>query len=100
MIMYNAVFSLLDKVTSAVPVTFVRKGEEAYVDPVNGNDTFVKKARECMEGCVGLPVGIQVTTLPFQEEENIGIMKLLEELLGYDVSALGKGLVEKLKASD
>ena len=84
----------MDTVTSAVPVTFVRKGEEAYQDPVHGEDTFVKKARECLEGSHGLPVGIQVSTLPFQEEENIGVLKVLEKLLRFDVNVLGKNLVE------
>ena len=75
---------MLDTVTSAVPVTFVQEGEEEYDDPINGVDAFTKGVRKCLEGSVGMPVGIQISTLPFQEEEAIGVLKRVSRLLDYD----------------
>ena len=70
--------------TTAVPVTFVQEGEEEYDDPINGVDAFTKVARECLKGSVGMPMGIQISTLPFQEEEAIGVLKRVAKLVGYD----------------
>ena len=75
---------MIDTVTSALPVTLVKEGEEEYNDAFNGDDTFTKKVRECLKDSVGMPIGIQISTLPFQEEENIGVLKTVSRLIGFD----------------
>ena len=49
-----------------VPVTTTQADECYYRDA--HNDEITKKAEECMQKATGLPVGVQVVTLPFQEE--------------------------------
>ena len=43
-------------------------------------DSFTKAAQKTMEDSAGIPLGIQISTLPYQDEELIGVMKIFEEL--------------------
>jgi len=45
-----------------------------------------------MEGSKGLPVGIQVSTMPYQDEKCIGAMRILEKLIHFDKIPLEKPL--------
>lgn len=47
-------------------------------------DILVKLAKQTVIGSKGLPVGIQISTLPFEDEKCLGIMKVIEELVGMD----------------
>jgi Asp-tRNA(Asn)/Glu-tRNA(Gln) amidotransferase A subunit family amidase len=40
--------------------------------------------KESAEGSAGLPVGIQIVGLPFQEERILGLMKLLSEWVKFE----------------
>lgn len=57
----------------------------SYTDEFWGDhDIIVKEGKKCMEGSEGLPVGIQVSTLPFQDEKCLGVMKVISDLIGLD----------------
>jgi Asp-tRNA(Asn)/Glu-tRNA(Gln) amidotransferase A subunit family amidase len=59
-------FNLLHFPAGAVPITTVRASETKYVS--RHSDNMTRLAQEVCEGSEGLPVGIQVATLPFADE--------------------------------
>jgi fatty acid amide hydrolase len=64
-----------------VPVTRVQKGEDNYGkdDTIFRDHVLYPQAVDAMKGSEGLPVGIQVLTLPYEDEKCLGVMKLLEK---------------------
>eukprot|EP01015_Nassula_variabilis_P022906 TRINITY_DN4237_c0_g1_i3.p1 TRINITY_DN4237_c0_g1~~TRINITY_DN4237_c0_g1_i3.p1 ORF type:complete len:394 (-),score=61.88 TRINITY_DN4237_c0_g1_i3:89-1270(-) len=81
---YTYMFNLLNYPTGNIPVTKVKEGEEVYDerDCIHKGDMFFKQAEKAMRGSKGLPVGVQISTLPFEDEKCLKIMKILEENLG------------------
>lgn len=70
--------------TGALPVTVVKPGEDVYPkEATKYHDLIFKKTVESMEGSVGLPVGVQVATLPWEEEKCVSIMLQLEQELQF-----------------
>ena len=49
----------------SVPMSLVREGEQHYEDGYN--DAVTRAIRDTLRGSEGLPVGVQVVSLPFQE---------------------------------
>lgn len=45
---------------------------------------ITKDLKESAKGSAGLPVGIQIVGLPFQEERILGLMKLLSEWVKFE----------------
>lgn len=89
---YTAVLNILDYPTGSIPSGYKVKAEDLeeeygsilisrYNDPKYPNDNMVRVARETLKGSAGLPLNIQVSTLPFHEEECLGIMKVIDEVL-------------------
>ena len=58
-----------------MPVTVVKEDEQKYVSRFN--DAFTLAAKRFAEGSKGLPVGVQVIGLPYQEEKVLGVMSYL-----------------------
>jgi len=54
--------------TGCLPVTQVKENEQVYEGKEGKCVIFHKTAVECMEGSKGLPIGVQVTTLPEKDE--------------------------------
>ena len=79
---YTFFFNLLDFPTGAVPITKLQKGEEEYGDPIN-HDKYARKMQESMRESEGMPLGVQITTLPFQEELCLNVMKQVEREIGF-----------------
>ena len=79
---YTFLFNLLDFPTGAVPICKVEKGEDLYDDPVN-KDQYARKMKESIKGTVGLPLGVQITTLPYKEELLLNVMKQVETQVGF-----------------
>jgi fatty acid amide hydrolase len=77
--MYTILFNFLGLPTGALPVTRVRPDEQTYssrhADPVTA------AAVDCMKDSEGLPIGVQVSALPFRDEECLGLMQHIEALL-------------------
>jgi Asp-tRNA(Asn)/Glu-tRNA(Gln) amidotransferase A subunit family amidase len=82
-VIINVVANLLDYCAAVIPVTKVTKEDllEEYNDITYPNDHFVKETRKSLQGTEGLPVAIQVCTRPFQEEQCLGIAKVVDDIL-------------------
>lgn len=81
---YAYILNVLDIPTGVVPVTVVKEGEDSYPKELTKHhDMIHRKIQENMKGTVGLPVGVQVSTMPWQEEKCVNIMLQLEEELQF-----------------
>jgi fatty acid amide hydrolase len=74
---YAMVINLLGLPSGTVAMTRVAAGEDA--SRVKSSDTVLRRARETDEGSVGLPVGAQVSALPWREDVVLAIMGILEK---------------------
>ena len=77
---YNFVYNLFNFPCGVLPVTTVRADEQCYDG--GGDLSFQRAAHAAMQGSVGLPIGVQVVTPPWREEQCLGAMKVLEQALG------------------
>ena len=59
-----------------IPWSFIQKGEESAREP--NRDGVIKKAISTEAGSAGLPVGVQVSSLPWQEHKVLAVMRELE----------------------
>lgn len=62
--MYTFVYNSMDLPTGAFPVTTIKEDEQNYVD-THPNDLMTKVCKEALTDSKGMPLGIQVSTLPF-----------------------------------
>lgn len=82
---YTMIFNILDLPTVALPTRVVKKGEDVYKCPGrNPKDIFVKKAKHTVEGSVGMPMGLQLSCLPYEDEKVCGVALQFEKLLKYN----------------
>eukprot|EP00611_Tribonema_gayanum_P029016 TRINITY_DN764_c0_g2_i1.p1 TRINITY_DN764_c0_g2~~TRINITY_DN764_c0_g2_i1.p1 ORF type:complete len:349 (-),score=121.04 TRINITY_DN764_c0_g2_i1:555-1601(-) len=79
---YMFLANLLHWPAGVVPVTAVREDEQRYHDdaalPSDQRCMLAAKARQAMEGSVGLPIDLQIMTLPWQDELCLYAMAELE----------------------
>lgn len=82
---YANFWNIVNFPTGAMPITKVRKDETEYKEPLRKHqgDYFDKLARRSLIDAEGLPVGIQISTLPFEEEKCLAIMKEIEDVVGF-----------------
>jgi len=81
---YTFIYNALNLPTGAVPVTVVKEGEDVYPKSMSKyHDMTYQKMVETIKGSVGMPVSIQLTTLPFEEEKCVSIMAQLEETVDF-----------------
>jgi len=66
--------------SGTLPITTIKQ-EEAHYGPEDckHRDMFYQKAIDCMRGSEGLPVGVQVMTLPYEDEKCVAIMREIEK---------------------
>ncbi|GBG31674.1 Glutamyl-tRNAGln amidotransferase subunit A, mitochondrial [Hondaea fermentalgiana] len=76
-------FNLLHLPAGTVPVTTVRDDEEKFAH-VDIQDEWQQIATATLKGSAGLPAGVQVVTLPFQDELCLEIMREINENLQID----------------
>src|SRR5262245_61360971 len=74
---YAMVINLLGLPSGTVSTTRVAAGEDN--SRPQAHDTVLRKARMTDEGSVGLPVGVQVSSLPWREDVVLAIMGALEK---------------------
>ena len=74
---YAALYNLLGYPAGVVPVTRVRRGEESARKA--SSDIVQKVAARVEAGSAGLPVGVQVVALPWQEHVVLAAMKVIEK---------------------
>mmetsp|Transcript_21945 Transcript_21945/g.24379 ORF Transcript_21945/g.24379 Transcript_21945/m.24379 type:complete len:139 (+) Transcript_21945:415-831(+) len=69
--LYTAMINGLDYPAGIIPNVIKIEGEhleEMYIDPVWGNDSISKAARECLKGSEGLGMAVQICTMTGEEE--------------------------------
>jgi fatty acid amide hydrolase len=74
---YAMVINLLGLPSGTISTTRVSAGED-NTRP-QAHDTVLRKAKLTDEGSVGLPVGVQVSSLPWREDIVLGIMGAIEK---------------------
>jgi len=81
MLTYTFLANLLHWPAGVVPVTVVRPDEQVYdisALPVFQQDGLAKLVQKCTEGSAGCPVGVQVMTPMWQDENCLHIMGDIE----------------------
>jgi fatty acid amide hydrolase len=76
---YSFLHNLVGGPAGMVPWSTVAEGEESDRERVR--DSVVRKAIATETGSVGLPVGVQVAALPWQEHLVLAVMRKLEEAI-------------------
>ena len=95
---YAFAMSVLDLPSGVLPVTVVKEGEDVYTKEMGiHNDMLYKALLKSMKGTVGLPIGVQISTLPWEDEKCIGVMLQLEEEIGFAKKHPYSALDEKNK---
>jgi len=64
-----------------VPVRKANKEEEFYITKHNG--IFTRNFKEAVRGSRGLPVGVTICSLEFEEEKCLKVMKEVQRLVEY-----------------
>jgi fatty acid amide hydrolase len=83
---YNTMWNLLDWPCGVVPVTQVREDEDGVYVGTPANDSLDKAAMEETQGSKGMPVGVQVASLPYNDEMVLRVMKEIEERAKFNSS--------------
>ena len=78
---YSMIWNVVGYPTGIVPVGTVRYGETEYCDRYN--DISTSAAKKCMEGSEGMPIALQVVSLPFKDEVVLGVMKIVEDIFQF-----------------
>ena len=81
---YTMIFCVLNMPTGTVPITLVRKEEESYADCTQRRDIFWRYACTSMRGSEGLPVGVQISVLRWDDEKSLAEMNELEAIVAFD----------------
>eukprot|EP01061_Rhynchopus_euleeides_P013925 TRINITY_DN24189_c0_g2_i3.p1 TRINITY_DN24189_c0_g2~~TRINITY_DN24189_c0_g2_i3.p1 ORF type:complete len:366 (+),score=168.49 TRINITY_DN24189_c0_g2_i3:88-1185(+) len=76
---YTFLFNNLHFPAGTVPVTCVQPGEDNYDVTPKFGDTFESFAKVNNEGSAGLPIGVQVATLPYCDELCVKAMRDVEK---------------------
>jgi fatty acid amide hydrolase len=69
--------NMLNMPTGTIPVTIVKKEEEGVYECIH-KDKFAKAAKACTLDSAGLPVSVQVMTLPWEDEKCVEILRLID----------------------
>ena len=72
---YTCIWNLLNLPVGSVPVTVVRNDQQVYESRYD--DMITRALIESAQGSMGLPVGIQIVGLPYQEQKILGLMKVV-----------------------
>lgn len=77
---YTFMANLLELPTVVLPVTRVREDEQHY--ETQHCDAWSSAAHDVMEHSVGMPVGVQLSALPYQDEMCLHVADILQTQLG------------------
>lgn len=76
---YTFFYNYTGMPAGVIPVTTVREDEQHY--ETRHRDPTAKLSIDCVKGSAGLPVGVQIASLPFNDEKCLGLMKHIEQLM-------------------
>lgn len=77
-LVYTAIWNILGCPSGVVPVGLVLPSQTQYQTELN--DFIDSRGKEIMKEAEGLPICIQVASLPWQDEKALGVMKQLEDI--------------------
>ena len=83
---YTFFLNLLHFPAGMVPVTRVQEDEACYpLDevPPSQRDYIARAAAKTTKGSAGLPVGVQVAFMPFQDEMCLYVMRVLQDAVKF-----------------
>ena len=84
-VFYTAVFNIVDHPSVTIPRVHIVEKEDAdpnlYSDEKYGEDPVTKSIRASLEGSEGLPIGVQISTLTYQDEKCLGVAKNIDQTL-------------------
>ena len=80
---YTFLFNVLDMPSVVLPTRLVKPGEDVFKDDFYPGDILEVKGGYSTEGSVGLPLGIQVSCLPYEDEKVCGIAKQMEKIFKF-----------------
>ena len=81
---YTFLYNFLGVPAGSLPVTRVQAGEDIYDEKVgNTQQIYEKEIAKDMKGSVGMPMNVQVVTLPWQDEKCIAAMRVVEKLIPF-----------------
>ena len=81
--LYTFIFNILDMPSCTIPVDLVKKGEDDFKDSIYGADIINRFALNTTKGSEGVPIGIQVSCLPYEDEKLCGISRQFEEAMAF-----------------
>ena len=73
---YVFIWNVLGMSAATTPVTVVKQDEQHYESV--WNDDITKVVQKSVVDSLGLPVGVQIVGLPFDEEKILGLAKRIE----------------------
>ena len=71
-------WNILDWPCGVVPITAVHPDEDGVYEGTQANDSMDKAALEETCGSKGIPVGVQISSLPYNDEVVLRVMKEIE----------------------
>ena len=77
-LIYSVLWNVLGCPSGIVPVGQVKSSQTSY--PAEFKDFIDSRGQTIMKEAEGLPVSIQIASLPWHDEKALGVMKQLEEL--------------------
>jgi len=82
---YTMLWNLINFPTGVLPITKILPTETVYNNPKRKHqgDQYDKLAQACLKDAAGLPVGVQISTLPFEEEKCLAIMNEVEKQIQF-----------------
>ncbi|CAK9100681.1 unnamed protein product [Durusdinium trenchii] len=80
------VFNLLDMPAGVVTVSLVKDSDLVPYDPGTQDPDVTRMAKRAVQDSLGLPVGVQVVTLPWREELCLRTMLELEKGFGFSAA--------------
>jgi len=80
---YTFIWNLLDFPAGTVPITIVSEEDIGAQSKRSTGDLLDRKADEVDSNSVGLPIGVQVVGLPWEDELVLRVMSDLEEKIGF-----------------
>ena len=82
---YNWIANCANLPAGVVPVTKVKEGEDVYTaEDCIHQDSISKKCQEAIQGSVGMPVNVQVLSLPWEDEKCLAVMKAIESKIKFN----------------
>lgn len=85
-VMYTSIFNVLQFPVGHVPVTTVKENECYYRDKKWEDDLITQVANTQMKSSRGLPVGVSVVGLPYDDGSVLNLMKVLERQFPFQSS--------------